>query len=76
MAKYAQASTASVRLSVEHDHLHVHVQDDGVGGAEPSGGTGLRGLCDRVEALDGRLEIDSPPGGGTCVIVEIPLERG
>ena len=76
VAKYAQASAASVRLSVEHAHLHVQVSDDGVGGAEPSAGTGLRGLCDRVEALDGRLVLDSPPGGGTCVTVEIPLERG
>ena len=75
VAKYAHANTASVRLSVEHAHLHVQVSDDGVGGAEPSAGTGLRGLSDRVEALDGRLMLDSPPGGGTSVTVEIPLER-
>jgi signal transduction histidine kinase len=51
----------------------VTVADDGVGGADPAGGSGLRGLAARVEALNGRLEIDSPPGGGTRVTAEIPL---
>ena len=49
------------------------MRDDGVGGADPATGSGLRGLCDRVEALDGRFEIDSPPGSGTTVTVELPL---
>jgi signal transduction histidine kinase len=49
------------------------VRDDGAGGADPNAGSGLRGLRDRVEALDGRLEVDSPPGLGTTVIAEIPL---
>ena len=49
------------------------VSDDGVGGADPAGGSGLRGLAARVEALNGRLEIDSPPGGGTRIRAEIPL---
>ena len=73
VAKYAQASEASVELGIEGDCLRVQIRDDGVGGADPSTGTGLRGLCDRVEALDGRLLVDSPPGGGTNVLVEIPL---
>jgi signal transduction histidine kinase len=50
----------------------VTVSDDGVGGAEPSRGSGLRGLAARVEALNGRLEIESPPQGGTRVTAEIP----
>jgi signal transduction histidine kinase len=52
----------------------VEVADDGVGGADPSRGSGLRGLADRVAALSGKLAIDSPPGAGTRVRAEIPLE--
>jgi signal transduction histidine kinase len=74
VAKYAHASSAFVQLSVECDRLRVQVRDDGVGGADPDTGTGLRGLRDRVDALDGRLEVDSPPGGGTSVTVEVPLD--
>jgi signal transduction histidine kinase len=73
VAKYAHASSASVELSIEDDRLRVQVRDDGVGGADPSTGTGLRGLRDRVDALDGDLEIDSPPGGGTTVTVQVPV---
>ena len=61
-------------LALADDHLRVEVRDDGVGGADPSTGTGLRGLRDRVDALDGRFEIDSPPGGGTTITVELPLD--
>jgi signal transduction histidine kinase len=75
VAKYAQASEAVVRLSLEDDRLRVQVCDDGVGGADPALGTGLRGLRDRADALDGRLEVDSPPGCGTTVTVEIPLRN-
>jgi signal transduction histidine kinase len=74
VAKYAQASEAFVHLSLEDDHLRLEVRDDGVGGADPSTGSGLRGLRDRVDALDGHLELDSPPGGGTTVTVEIPVD--
>jgi signal transduction histidine kinase len=74
VAKYAHASEASVDLSVECDRLRVQVRDDGIGGADIDGGTGLHGLRDRVDALDGSLELDSPPGGGTTLTVEIPLE--
>jgi signal transduction histidine kinase len=73
VAKYAQASSASVELSVEDDRLRVQVRDDGVGGADPTTGTGLRGLRDRVDALDGALAVDSPLGGGTTVTVEVPV---
>jgi signal transduction histidine kinase len=73
IAKYAQASRASVRLETGEGVLVVEVADDGVGGADPAGGSGLRGLVDRVEALGGRLGIDSPPGRGTRLTVELPL---
>ena len=73
VAKYAGATSAGVSLSVEHGHVRLLVRDDGAGGARLNSGTGLRGLRARVEALDGRLEVDSPPGGGTTVIAEIPL---
>jgi signal transduction histidine kinase len=75
VAKYARASEAFVNLSLESDRLRVQVRDDGVGGADPSTGSGLRGLRDRVDALDGRLDVNSPPGGGTTVTVEIPVAR-
>jgi signal transduction histidine kinase len=72
VAKHAHADHAFVELSLEPDALRVQIRDDGVGGADPDGG-GLHGLQDRVEALDGRLEVDSPPGGGTAVTVVLPL---
>jgi signal transduction histidine kinase len=50
----------------------IEVSDDGVGGADPSSGTGLRGLSDRLAALDGRLEVHSPPGAGTLVRAKVP----
>jgi signal transduction histidine kinase len=75
VAKYAHASEAYVQLSVEDACLRVEVRDDGVGGADPTSGTGLRGLRDRVDALDGRLDIESPVGVGTTITVEMPLER-
>jgi signal transduction histidine kinase len=73
VAKYAGATCASVSLLIEHGRLRLIVRDDGAGGADLTSGTGLRGLRDRVEALDGRLDVDSPPGLGTTVIAEIPL---
>jgi signal transduction histidine kinase len=57
----------------EGEELRVMVADDGIGGADPSKGTGLRGLADRVEVLGGRLEVDSPQGAGTTVRAFIPL---
>ena len=75
VAKYAQASEAFVELSLEPDRLRLQVRDDGVGGADASYGGGLRGLHDRIDALDGQLEVDSPEGCGTTLTVEIPLQR-
>jgi signal transduction histidine kinase len=74
VAKYARANQAAVALSLEEKHLRVEVSDDGVGGADPSTGSGLRGLRDRVDALEGRFDVESPRGGGTRVRVEIPLQ--
>ncbi len=74
VAKYASASRATVRIS-QHDHaLAVEVRDDGIGGADASRGTGLRGLDDRVSAIGGRLWVASPAGGGTTVGAEVPLD--
>ena len=72
VVKYAHAEHAAVRVGRDNGYAVVEVRDDGVGGADPSSGTGLRGLADRIAALDGRLEIDSPPGGGTLVRAKIP----
>jgi signal transduction histidine kinase len=74
VAKYANATEAFVELSLDDGCLRLKVRDDGVGGADLSTGTGLRGLRDRVDAVDGHLELDSPPGGGTTITVEIPVE--
>jgi signal transduction histidine kinase len=70
--KHAKASRASVRVTRDDSTLVVEVADDGVGGAQTELGSGLRGLRDRVAALDGRLEIDSRPGGGTTLRASIP----
>jgi signal transduction histidine kinase len=73
IAKYAQAHTAWVSLGPHvNGHVAIEVGDDGVGGADPAVGSGLRGLADRVGALDGRLVVESPPGGGTRIRAEIP----
>jgi signal transduction histidine kinase len=72
VAKYAGASSAEVRIARDHGYAVVEVRDDGVGGADPAVGTGLRGLADRLAALDGRLEVHSPEGEGTIVRAEVP----
>jgi signal transduction histidine kinase len=74
--KHAHATTASIEVRVSGGTLVVVVTDDGVGGADTGRGTGLRGLADRVEALDGRLRVWSPAGGGTRVRAEIPVPPG
>jgi signal transduction histidine kinase len=74
VAKYAHATSASIYVTRENAHLVVEVADDGVGGADPATGSGLRGLLDRVSAAGGRLEVDSPPGEGTTVRAAIPCE--
>jgi signal transduction histidine kinase len=72
VAKHAEASRVHIGITQENGQLTVVVVDDGVGGADPSRGSGLRGLCDRVEALGGSLAVESPPGGGTRVRAELP----
>ena len=72
VAKYAQASTVTVSVRRENGHATVVVADDGIGGADPALGTGLRGLADRLEALDGHLQVESPAARGTCISAEIP----
>jgi len=72
VAKYAEASYVRVHISRVEGGARITVTDDGVGGANAENGTGLRGLSDRVEALGGRLTIDSPPGAGTTLTASIP----
>ena len=72
VAKYASASVACVEVRALGDRLLVAIADDGVGGADPDGGSGLRGLQDRVEALGGRLHVASAPGQGTSVRADFP----
>jgi len=72
VAKHSGATAASVRLARESDELLAEVADDGRGGADPLRGTGLRGLGDRLAALDGTLEIDRPGGGGTRLRARLP----
>jgi signal transduction histidine kinase len=75
VAKYAEATSVDIEAAVDRDDLRVVVSDDGRGGAEPSRGSGLRGLNDRVAALDGRMQVRSPVGTGTSVAVRLPLHR-
>jgi signal transduction histidine kinase len=75
IAKYAQASQAGVRVQRRAGLVVVEIWDDGVGRADPGRGSGLRGLADRVEALQGRLRVESPPGGGTHLLAELPLNQ-
>jgi len=72
VAKYANASHATVEVARENGRLLVEVADDGVGGADPEYGSGLRGLADRLAVLEGRLEIDSERGRGTTIRARIP----
>ena len=74
VTKYAHASSVKVTVERNNGTVLVEVEDDGVGGADPGGGSGLRGLDDRVASLGGTLAVDSPPGEGTRVRAEIPLE--
>ena len=70
--KYAHAHRATVRLTVSQGTLRIDVSDDGIGGAAPRDGSGLDGIADRVDALDGHFDLDSPPGGGTVIRVQLP----
>ena len=73
-ARYAAAKRVEVEVARRDGRLQIEVRDDGCGGADPARGTGLRGLADRVAALDGELDVISPPGGGTVLLAEIPCE--
>jgi PAS domain S-box-containing protein len=72
VAKYAEASTVRVAVTANNGRVAVEVSDDGIGGADPASGSGLRGLADRVEALGGALAVTSPAGAGTTLRAEIP----
>jgi PAS domain S-box-containing protein len=76
VTKYARASAVRVRVEAGDGRVLVEVADDGVGGADPATGSGLRGLTDRVEALGGTLQVTSPEGAGTTLRAEIPTQRG
>ena len=73
VAKYASATRATVAVARTADGVRVEIGDDGVGGADLAAGSGLRGLADRVGALDGRLELESPRGGGTRLRADVPV---
>jgi signal transduction histidine kinase len=73
-AKYASASLATVKISYKEGTLDIEVADDGIGGADVQKGSGLRGLLDRVAAVGGRLNVESPRGTGTVVRAAIPLD--
>ncbi len=75
VTKYAKATKATVRVRRVANQLSIEVADDGVGGADPSSGSGLRGLADRLAALDGTLTVDSPIGGGTVISARIPTNQ-
>jgi signal transduction histidine kinase len=72
LVKHAEASSARVTIREAAGRLSVEVSDDGRGGADARGGSGLSGLADRVAAAGGRLRIESPPGAGTTVHADIP----
>ena len=73
VVKHARASCAEVSVRLDSGELRVEICDDGVGGARGDDGTGLGGLADRVSALDGRLVLESPPGGGTRLYARLPV---
>ena len=75
VAKYAHASAATVAVRRADGQVTVEITDDGVGGADAGNGSGLRGLADRVAALDGTLTLESKPGHGTRIRVEIPYDH-
>ena len=72
-AKHSGANRVLMDVTQRADTLRLLVSDDGVGGADPTRGSGLPGLVQRVRTVDGRLDLTSPPGGPTVVTVELPL---
>jgi signal transduction histidine kinase len=73
-AKHARASAVHVELDTPDAIVRLAIRDDGIGGADPAQGSGLVGLSDRIEALGGTLAVTSPIGGGTTLLIEIPVE--
>ena len=73
VGKYARATAASVRVWQSETGVAIEIADDGVGGADATAGSGLRGLTDRIEALNGLLLVTSPPGAGTVITAEVPV---
>ena len=73
VAKYAGAMRVRIGVAVCDGVVAAEISDDGRGGANASGGSGLRGLADRLEAIGGSLEVESPPGGGTVLRARVPL---
>ncbi len=76
VGRYARASRVDVEVRAEGDLVTVLITDDGVGGANPSAGSGLKGMADRIEALGGRLSVESPAGSGTRLLARIPTITG
>lgn len=74
VAKYAQATSARIAIAFDDGGVLAEVADDGVGGADTAGGSGLRGLADRLDALGGTLEVESPPGVGTTIRARAPVQ--
>lgn len=72
--KHARASRIELSLAADNGTLLLSIRDDGVGGADPTRGSGLVGITDRVEALGGTIDIESAPGGGTSLVVTLPLD--
>ena len=72
-AKHARASAVQVQLDADDAMVRLTVRDDGIGGADPAQGSGLTGLSDRIEAVGGTLDVTSPTGGGTALLIEIPV---
>jgi signal transduction histidine kinase len=73
VAKYAAATGVDLGAAAVDGQLRIEVADDGIGGADPASGSGLRGLADRVAALGGRLDVRSPEGEGTRIVAVLPL---
>jgi signal transduction histidine kinase len=72
-AKHARASVVHVELDTPDAVVRLSVRDDGIGGADPAKGSGLTGLRDRIEAVGGTFDVTSPAGGGTTLLIEIPV---
>ena len=75
VAKYARASRVTIHVEPRQDGLSLIVTDDGIGGADPAAGSGLLGLADRIEALGGSFRVESPPGGGTRILADVPATK-